>query len=111
MKRETAILLAFYVVLEAIYTLIGSPESTIWVAIYFLNQSVLIIGLLTILKAFVTSVLVEVGIALNVVKCLYNILDLFKPELTIKVNMNYYVGLCMVVAVILILTFHQIWKR
>jgi hypothetical protein len=108
MKRQIAIMIAIYVVVETLYTLIGNPDSNVWAACYFLNQSILIIGALSLLRNFISNILIELAIALNVVKCLFNMLVLVNPVYASVINTEYYVGLVIVFFVLFVLVIKQI---
>jgi hypothetical protein len=108
MKRQIAILLAIYVSIEVVYTLLGDPFNKIWSAFYCVNQSFLIIGSLFLFKNYTSNILIEIAIALNVVKCLFNILTIAKPEFAAVINLNYYVGLVIVCFILFALILKQL---
>lgn len=97
--------MSIYIIVEVITMLFGSSSNKNWGVIYFVNQSVLIIGLCLFLLDFFNNILIKIIISLSIVKILYNCLILVNETIADWVNGSYYVGFAIVVFILaLILT-------
>jgi hypothetical protein len=99
MRRAAIILLSTYVLIESAYLLIGNDDP-LWSVAYYLNQSFLIIGILLMLKKWISTVLIGLVIGLNVLKIGYNVLILLNKDIAERVNVSFYFALIIVVSIV-----------
>lgn len=86
MRLKAIILLFIYIVFEAIYYLFGDASNNIWSVSYFLNQSILIIGVLSLMRGYFDTLLIDIVIGLNIVKLGYNIIHAISESFDRKIN-------------------------
>jgi len=103
MRLRAIILLSIYIVFEAIYYLFGDASNNIWSVSYFLNQSILIIGVLSLMRGYFDTLLIDMVVGLNVVKLGYNIIFAINENLAKKINSFWLLGLLIVVIIVSLL--------
>lgn len=103
MRLQLYILLSVFIVFEAIYYLFGNASSNIWSIAYFFNQSVFIIGVLSIIRGYFDTILIDIIIGLNVVKLGYNVIHAISEDFASKINTCWLLGLLIIVVIISLL--------
>lgn len=105
-KTLLHIAIGLYVVVECVFLMLGDTLSKWWSVAYFVNQSVLIVGLLVYLSDHANIFLINAIIFLNLIKIAYNLLVAINDKAAEMVNSSIYLG-----AVLILLLITSIMKR
>jgi hypothetical protein len=103
MRVRAAILLSVYIIVEVMYLILGDSSKTGWNVAYFFNQSILIIGILSILRGYFDTVFIDIAIGLNIVKLTYNLVFAIDKEFAARLNTCFWIGLLIVAILTLVL--------